>query len=689
MGYWLLACIICTAFIALRLVAAWNLDRVSVSSNILFVIAASLAVMLPILEARGTVRVGVPGMLVFSSVQLLAAGMMLWRSPVSKRLSELANPVVLEACFILMGTFCAFVALEAPSNAGNLFGIARGSLMIELLYLLVVLLAVYLVFGRNGEAPAIAIMFFSLFGLVERFVMDFKSAAILPGDLLSIKTAASVAGGYVYQLDGDCIFALCVASFGCIAVLLIPRRPFGLRTLLSAACGILVAALGFQVWNTGDFRESPGVDVSLWFSMDSYRDNGILTSFLTVAQESRVTRPDGYDPEETDAMVRMLAERYDSERGGDAGQVMTVSASGDRRPSIVCIMNESYADLSIFDGMHAGYGGPRFFNAFEDTLQQGTLYVSVKGGSTCNVEFEFLTGCSLACVPPGAYPYVSYNLFGVSNLVRQLDALGYRTSAIHPNHATNWNRNIAYRQLGFERFYSIDDFDDDVELVRDLVSDSASYAKVCDLLMESDEPQFIFNVTMQNHSGYTTGLLSDSQLMSYPIDGESDPLVDEYLSIIEQSDQALAGLIERLRMMDEPVVLVFFGDHQPYFVDTFNDAWFTDEDELEHLLRVHQSRYAIWANHPLDSGQVGVVADTSVNYLASDMLGFAGLPLNDYQKAEQVIARDLPVISGVGLRDAGGTWYGFGGDDASDAAMRARSIWNIYHCIQYRKVFDW
>ena len=209
-------------------------------------------------------------------------------------------------------------------------------------------------------------------------------------------------------------------------------------------------------------------------------------------------------------MVKTLAERFERKRDeGDASGV-SEPAGGRSLPSIVCIMNESYADLSIFEGMHAGYGGPRFFNDIEDMLQQGTLYVSVKGGGTCNVEFEFLTGCSLSCVPPGAYPYVSYNLFGVSNLVRQLGDLGYRTSAIHPNHATNWNRNIAYRQLGFERFYSIDDFDGDTELMRDLVSDSASYDKVCDLLQASDEPQFIFDVTMQNHSGYETGLLPES-----------------------------------------------------------------------------------------------------------------------------------------------------------------------------------
>ncbi len=690
MGYWLLTCIFCAVFIALRLFAARRLGRISPVSNILFVIAALLALVLPVLAARGVVQVGFPGLLAFASMQLLVAGLMLWRAPVSERLSELMHPIVLEVGLILIGVICAFIALETPSNAGGLFGIAQNSLMIELIHLSSVLLALYLVFGRNGEAPAFAIMFFALFGLAEKFVMDFKNSAILPSDFLSIKTAASVAGGYVYQLNGECIFALCVAAFGCIAVLLIPRKPFGLRsTLLSAICGLMVALVGFQVWNTGDFTKSPGVHIDLWYSMNTYRDNGIVTSFLTIAQESRVTRPDGYDPEETDAMVKTLAERFERKRDeGDASGV-SEPAGGRSLPSIVCIMNESYADLSIFEGMHAGYGGPRFFNDIEDMLQQGTMYVSVKGGGTCSVEFEFPTGCWLSCVPPGAYPYVSYNLFGVSNLVRQLGDLGYRTSAIHPNHATNWNRNIAYRQLGFERFYSIDDFDGDTELMRDLVSDSASYDKVCDLLQASDEPQFIFDVTMQNHSGYETGLLPESQLMSYPIDGENAPLVDEYLSIIEQSDQALMGLIERLRAMDEPVVLVFFGDHQPYFVDTFNDAWFADEDELEHLLRVHQSKYAIWANHPVDTTETGIMKDTSVNYLASDMLDFAGIPLSDYQKAEQEIAHDLPVISGIGLQDATGAWYGFESDEVSDAAVHARSIWDLYHRIQYRKVFDW
>ncbi len=68
-------------------------------------------------------------------------------------------------------------------------------------------------------------------------------------------------------------------------------------------------------------------------------------------------------------------------------------------------MNETFSDLSVYQNLHAGYEGPTYFKSIDDAVQRGDLYVSAYGGGTCNTEFEFLTGNSMAYLGQGVYPY--------------------------------------------------------------------------------------------------------------------------------------------------------------------------------------------------------------------------------------------------------------------------------------------
>ena len=241
-------------------------------------------------------------------------------------------------------------------------------------------------------------------------------------------------------------------------------------------------------------------------------------------------------------------------------------------------MNETFSDLSIYQNLHANYQGPQFFKNLSDTLQRGVLYVSAFGGGTCNTEFEYLTGNSMAFLGTGTYPYTIYDLTRTETLSQQFKDLGYDTTAIHPNHGTNWNRENVYSAFGFDNFLTIQDFQD-AEKLRGMVTDAATYAKILQMLDENSNPQFIFDVTMQNHSGYDTGLIPVDKQVNYVIDGVSDPEVNEYLALIEESDRALEDFVNHLRKLDRKVILVFFGDHQPFFPDEFNDAWFTGESD--------------------------------------------------------------------------------------------------------------
>jgi hypothetical protein len=165
---------------------------------------------------------------------------------------------------------------------------------------------------------------------------------------------------------------------------------------------------------------------------------------------------------------------------------------------------------------------------------------------------------------------------------------------------------------------------------------------------------------MQNHSGYKTGKLPDEMMTDYEFEGlsESDNLeVNEYLSLINQSDQALENLLNELRESDEPTIVVFFGDHQPYFPTTFNDELMDDGDDPIHVFRLWSTKYLIWANYDvagsetLDSDQ-----DLSTNYLGAVLLDAIGAPMTDYEKANMTLHNYLVAINVIGYEAEDGTF---------------------------------
>lgn len=130
--------------------------------------------------------------------------------------------------------------------------------------------------------------------------------------------------------------------------------------------------------------------------------------------------------------------------------------------------------------------------------------------------------------------------------------------------------------------------------------------------------------------------------------------MDEYVSLIRHSDEDLEYFIERLRELDRPVVLVFFGDHQPYLTQGYNDLWYPGEDAAEHARRVYQTDYVVWANYDIAGcDQVSEVDDVSASFLASEVAQLIGAPLTSFQKAHIELRRPPGDQRGV-LRGRGG-----------------------------------
>ena len=594
----------------------------------------------------------------------------------ARRLHVLATVVLLALCVEF-----ARLAVEVPWNA-SYRTIALQYVTIETVIVGLFLVALYFVGQRHGVGVAVGIVAMLLVGIADYFVFLFKGAAITPADLLALGTAAEVSGSYVYEIDPAVVQAISYACIGiaCSAYVLpvtpaSPDVPFLHRRPLRCAFAAVICLVALGCFVTiPQYGSDFGVYLNHWDAMASSSKQGFWPCFIKELQALKVPVPEGYSTEAAEKDESELAAAYDE--GTDESRTEAESQFDEEQPSVIVIMNESYSDLSIYqDIADAGYEGTTFFNTgLTDAIAKGDCYVSIFGGGTCNTEFEALTGVNLHYVGEYKYPYTQVSFSNVECMPRTFKNLGYETSAIHPNLASNWNRSLVYEQMGFDTFYDIDSFQG-ADTYHGDVSDTATYDKILEVLQGSDDPQFVLDVTMQNHSPYTTGTIPASDRTSYSTDDfarVNDSQLNEYIACINESDDALEAFIGELRTLDRPVVVLFFGDHQPSLADEYNDASYPGDSDVVHAEREFHTEYFIWANYDVaGSSQTSEIRDESASAVGDVLMEAIGAPLTDFQKATLVSRAGMPVFNIDGYQDASGTWnvYDSDGNATGDTAQ--------------------
>ena len=513
-------------------------------------------------------------------------------------------------------------------------------------------------------------------GMANHYLISFRGRTLCPGDFLTLRTAANVAGNYDYRPDS--MQWLTIGIFAAVLVLLsfLPReekRLFDWRGFAPAAAGTAVFLAAF--FGTG-WVEGLGIEPSMWTT----RGNGLVLNFTVCLKYMKVEKPDSYSQETLAALA--------GENPSDAADTAASADGGTRPVNVIVIMNESLSDLSVLPGVESNMDAMPFLRSLTDNTIKGYAYSSVFGGTTANSEYEFLTGNTTAFLPAGTVPYQMYVSDGDPSLVGQMEALGYTTIAAHPYRSSGWNRPTVYADYGFDEVYFESDFQDRAYMRGDertgYVTDRCDYENLIRWYEEKEEgqPLFLFNVTMQNHSAYQmawTNLPKEVWLT-----GELEnrfQTVNQYLSLVYQSDQAFEDLIDYFSQVEEPTMILLFGDHQPQVATNFyTDVLGTNPDTAT-AQKKQMVPFVLWANYDIPEAQ-GV--ELSLNYLSALLMDTANLPMTGYQKFLSQLWETAPVINTVGIRDAQGNWYG------ENAALPEELDGAIedYKVLLYNNVFD-
>ena len=567
---------------------------------------------------------------------------------------------------LLLGPWACLWMVEILNQNDVFQDLYAWQVLMNLIWYYILFAVCRLILGRNRRAAALAVSLAFFIGLVNHYVLRFRGRILFPADVAAWRTAANVADGFDYSMDWYMVQAgvLLVAYLFLVWACPAQKKRARLGLWKGGALWAVIGVYCYVFFCTGALP-ALGIFTQQWVT----QRNGFLLNFTVALRYSSVEKPEGYS-EET---VLKLMEAYPSVEG-DADAVRPVN--------IVAVMNESFADFSVFDTFEASEDPTPFLHSLKENTVKGWMYSPVTGGGTATVEFEYLTGFTSLFQPPHTVAYQLYVEEGMPSLAALAGAQGYETTAFHPYKSSGWNRVLAYQYLSFDHQL----YQEDVEnpwYIRHYISDLSDYDTIFDVTQAQDTT-FLFNVTMQNHSGYAQGWNNLERTIDLPAElTRTDSSAEQYFALARESDNALRELITYYSNVDEPTLVVFFGDHQPPLKNAFYEVLYgkkLSERTTEEVMQQYAVPFFIWANYDIEEQEDVVI---SPNYLGVLTAQMAGLPLTGYMNFLSQLYEVLPAITPVGLVTAQGEFL------TEDELNGEQQVWlDTYEILNYCGMID-
>lgn len=341
-----------------------------------------------------------------------------------------------------------------------------------------------------------------------------------------------------------------------------------------------------------DYIKANTVEVRVYNQDLTYRENGFVYAFVSNFYHAQTEAPKDYGP----ASMEAIAEGFE-EREGSA------------EPNVIIVMSEAFADIWNAKNLEFDEALAPTYTALAERYLAGNCMTSEYGGNTANCEFEVLTGYSTYLLPSGTVPYMSYLNQPTDSYVSFLKSKDYYAVALHPFRRSYFSREKAFELLGFDDYYSEEHFEG-AERLRafGFVSDDALADRII-AEFEKNEPTgrgfFCHTVTMLNHTAYYASDWPEEEQVGMTASCELSQAEFEtlrsYATGLQYADRMLAKLVDYFGAVDEPTVILFFGDHQPSLGSPGYElmqriGYVEDNTDPEGVLALQSTPYLIWNN---------------------------------------------------------------------------------------------
>ena len=538
--------------------------------------------------------------------------------------------------------------------------------------------------------------------IANRIKIEVRDEPVFPRDLGLLKEVGSAMSSYDIRFPWSAILlVLGVTAVLALLGLVIGARPCPVEKLrgwlgrllgCAASVGVLTALI-FTVYASNDLYNSFRVS-NAYYVPSVFNELGFPYCFCHQFTTYPVDRPAGFD--------RGKVETWEE---------AAVSEGTGKPVSVVMVMNEAFSDITDSDAFA--------FSAENDPLSSlhaleqdphalsGHIVAPGFAGGTANTEFDVLTGIqtnALSKTTTSAFRVVNRNL---DSLFRLFGADGYRTSFFHPGDDWFYNRENVYRWLGAEETCFVDQMPDAAYKGRWVTDEymAGLIEEEFEASAAAGQPLFHYTTTIQNHMSYTADKYGEGYEfppvpLTISVSDEVETMLRVYAEGVRDADAMLGRLVDTFSAQEEPVVLVYFGDHLPYLGDNqlgYQALGLTQEADWD-ALRSYETPYVIWANdaaaETLDWDAAVEALDLpetiSASFLGAAVLELTGRGeetpwfafLNALRRVSPVVQKQTCVLadgSTVSPLDAGAV------PDALEDSLRQWRCWSYYK-LRYQEI---
>ena len=461
--------------------------------------------------------------------------------------------------------------------------------------------------------------------------LHFHGSLLQAADFFVLKEALGIAGQYIAM---QWFLLLAAILVGALVLGIIKRKQIkkALKVSVngSAICFIPMMVL-IVVLLHSNILVKAGIDPNARYKQEKEALNAYGTGlyyYYMLAKGTSIAVPDGYG----ESIMEEVAQYKDQE-----------FTESDIKPNVILLLAESLFRADEIPDVNYNE------NLFENTQEYicGTVISPSYGGRTAVAEAEALTGYSSYFLDGDAYIYNTYLTSPqkrTGSLAREFAANGYTTWAMHPNRANFYNRDIVYQCMGFDRFFSIDDYAvEDEDLLGDgLVKDRKFFDFLIQKLEETSEPLFIFGATIEGHSPYESKFKeTDIRANSNVYNSEELQELSEYAQTVKDLDTQLGRLFEYLDTCEKPTLVYVFGDHLPPIKVNSSDGFLDNNDTK------YGTPLIIYSNYK----EVKLNVDKmSLSQLAPQIIMDSGIPhstyfdfLYSFRDEHPILHKDYPI----------------------------------------------
>lgn len=517
------------------------------------------------------------------------------------------NSSLIAFIFILIVSFVTVIFIQGGSLVENLKFIILHSRMFFVNYMIVLsYFSIILWTKRKALAFSILMIIAAAFAILNYFVLSMRGTPFSFADINAAYFGLSI---FFSVYDPLLIIIIGIFAFIIFGVLcFFAYKKIFRKNKIDYMISIVIIAVTFVSLLACDkFRWAAN---NAWAQND-YLSNGIIYNFYNSYKFTKVSAPDDYSEEN----VLEIISKADSE---------DIIENDVQKPNILFVQVEALMDPYLIEGIRYSSNPVSNISSLMENYTSGVMRVNVIGGSTVNTEFEILTGLPSNMLRAGDYPYLSIASYNtVESISFYLKKQGYKTTAIHNWFADFYNRDKVFANLGFDMYIPLE-FMNNVERDEWYMKDTA-FLKYLPLVLESTpEPDFIEGITVQMHGPYEKSKMDNSEIK---VEGNYNQEIinnlERYVNKCYQTDLVIGELVSYFENFAEPVVCVFYGDHQPA-LEIFSSQ--------QSVIDRYQVPYVIYSNYDMEREEKDLQSYQLSAYLL-DRLNIEGGLITDFHSS--------------------------------------------------------